>query len=1454
MKRFSIFLTLFLITILNGFEEKCGVFSNVLQTRDNPSKIVMSGDGHIYNSPSCALNTGFVIQSIWYPKLHCGGGTASASKKYGKSLMIDYTFLIDNSTASKKPSSSKLSPVVHSSTTLSGKSYNKITISNWSNKLLTLNLPSSSFLNNLKLTKKAHIYFKTTNNLKIGSIGERWGWNSNNYLEALSTNSISIYNVYLKSKGDINFKAKQKIDIHNLQVGRNGSEVVLKAPKVVIDQLSQTNSGSGTSLIKIYANEVDIETINLGQKATLRIYPYSADSNVTFHSNEITASSSSTMILSSGNYYTNYFDIPGTSGVASVKASDSSQIINFFINGDFSPGNNPGINSNGKGGNFGTLPPANFRLFINGDLSTGGGGTTFNSLIYVEGSARLGSPTYIRGALSTAGDITIKNGGKFYYNNSIENSTLGGVCRDNYTFDNEYSCNVFITPLNSYQSIKTEDDTIFNSCSISVKNKNYIGNLNCYGCSQCNIEEAQKNRLDFKVISSKKTDIHTIHNNFTFTQLEYGNYKFDSSNIDIYFNPQNSYSDNSTKLMLLKDLTFSGDNQTLIFEGGDYHINSFKVDKTNSGKLNKINICPKDDIRLFVKNDFIFRGSIVNDMECKGAIFIYGDGDVKIDTNGKNSKKTPIYIYSKGAVTLLNSANKSADWYGAITAEGPIKIDDDNIKIHFDASKLDKYGIGECKLCYDENYIKTNGFSFFGMTICTPMTPCIFDMPIKNSDKEPLDNVKVVETYKQTFAFAPDFFGFNTLDTIDKNGNHIGNGATKVSNYDYSIFNLFNTTFDSSAIIYDFGDDYPTYSPNEEYYRAYKKSTASFSVNFDFDDWKDNVVYLASYKDKKGRKYDIQIDACPYTNEDTQPNGWLDAWDDYLPTRGESDRNISTKIVNQNFRLKIAYLPKSFTHASSASVKYYLVDKNSSKQHNPISMENYLFINGNSKKVITQTYLLNKAYQNVGVEFKACANYSSSSGYNLYPYANCVMIGDCKSNDEENKICYRYFSSTDSFAVRPMRFKLSTTSDELIKADANISNLKIEAVDFYSNSSKNYNIDSSLLDMKAKDRKCETGDLDYKFKFLDGVANISSIRYSEVGVIDLNLSEKVGKEFAVIDSDDTKLKDRLIGEGTISLSVLPHHFDIKVDRVANYNDSSFTYLSKDLNMSGEANLTIKAVNESGIITKNYNQNCYGKDSKVMISYSTSEPIENLNYIITQLSKNSLDKNISFGFDKDNFQKGEAKLNLNINFDRNDSLVVNPFKLQLDKIVIENEDKIKGEKDISKSLSFLYGAVKVNDITTEKDSMSVPVQFEYWEKRGWKRSLLHNSEQFGAVNQAVVKNFSLFSIGLNKNSISFGEQNLSVNLLKKVAPYKTKLHLHIPGWLWYSSYGIEYKKPSSSNMDCLTHPCVNLLFEKVSLNKWAGEGTEMKENNASTNTIDIKLKETPHNKIYKKMEW
>jgi hypothetical protein len=620
-----------------------------------------------------------------------------------------------------------------------------------------------------------------------------------------------------------------------------------------------------------------------------------------------------------------------------------------------------------------------------------------------------------------------------------------------------------------------------------------MGDLDCYGCSQCNIQEPSKNKLDFKVISSKKTDTHTIHTNFTFTQLEYGNYEFASPNLNIYFNPQNSYSDNSTKLMLLKDLTFSGDNQTLIFEGGDYHINSFKVDKTQSGKLNKINICPKDDIRLFVKNDFIFRGSIVDDMECKGAIFIYGEGDVKIDTNGKNGKKNPIYIYSKGAVTLLNSANKSTDWYGAITAEGPIKIDDDNIKIHFDASKLDKYGVGECKLCYDENYVKTNGFSFFGMTICTPMSPCIFDMPIKNSGKQPLDNVKVVETYKQTFALAPDVFGFNTLDTIDKNGNHVGNGATKVSNYDYSIFNLFDMSFDSSAIIYDFGDNYPTYSPNEEYYRAYKKSIASLSVNFDFDNWKDNVVYLASYKDKEGRKYDIQIDACPYTNEDTQPNGWLDAWDDYNSSRGLNDRNISTKVANKTFNLTLSFIPDSDVTTSTASVKYYLVDSNASSSHLPISPEGTLTILSNSYTTTTKSYSINKAYKNVNVEFKGCANYSSSGGYHLYPYANCATAGDCVDNFEENNICYRYFTSSDYFAIRPDKFEIE--GDGYTQADKNISFLSIKAIGYLDGITNNYNENSSSLNIVAIDDLCPADNPTYSFQFNNGLAKIDYIKY-----------------------------------------------------------------------------------------------------------------------------------------------------------------------------------------------------------------------------------------------------------------------------------------------------------------------------------------------------------------------
>ena len=1446
MKKFILFL---IIMYSYGFDAVCNVFSDVLQTRNNPSQITMSGNGYIYGSPSCALNTGSIYQSIWYPKLYCGSSTASASGSYGESLSIDYSFLIDStSSTSSHPSSSWSSVTINSSTTLTNSEYNEIRISNWSSSTINVTANSTK-INTLSLTTKANIAFNTSSNLQIGTIGSRWGWNEDNVITALNSNNIYIHNIYLKSNGDIDLEADNNIEIHHLEIGRNGSEVVLKAPKVVIDELVQSSSASGTSTITIYANEVDIETIDLGQQATFVVHPFSSDSNVTFHNNSITASSSSTMIVDSGDYYTNSFSIPGTAGVSSIRAADNNQIVNLYINNDFTPGNNPGINSSGNGGSFGSLTPANFRMFINGDLDTGGGGTTFNALVYVEGSASLGSPTYLKGAISVGDDITIKNGSKFYYDTSIESSELGGMCDSSYSFDNSYSCNIFPSVLNSLSDIYTKSNTIYDTCYISL-NGTYTesGSTTCSGCScstncnsdsTCSIISAPKNRYTHNVFETTKTDNNTKTSGFTFTDLEYGNYIFDHANIPIHFNPSQTYTDNSTKLMILGDVVFNKNNQNIEFEAGDYYFKSLVINGNNE------NIQLNGDVRIFVKNNFEINGN-----NCltsgSGKLFVYTEGNAIIGNSGVGNNQLHLYIYSKGDITFKNNSVTS-DLYGAFTAEGDIHVDGNRVNFHYEADGLDDFGVGECSLCYDEHYLSVNGISMFGMTMCTPFTPCELDMPIKNTSDEELDNVKIVETYKSSYSFG--FSWFSYYDTIDKSGNHIGNGATKSSSYDYSLFNIVDTAIDTTAIEYDFGDNYPTYSPGEDYYRAYKKDTMSMSFSFDFNNWKNNVVYLASFTDKSGREYSIQIDACPYVNEDKRPTGWLDAWDDYNSSRGLSDRNISTKVANKTFNLTLAFIPDSdVTTSSAAGIRFYLVDSNASSSHIPISSEDTLTIPSNIYTTTTKSYTINKAYKNVNVEFKVCANYTSSGGYILYPYANCATSGDCSDNFEESNICYRYFTSSDHFAIRPDKFEI--TGSGYTRADNNISFLTIKAIGYLDGTTTYYDENSSSLNISVSDDLCPASTLGYSFAFSDGLANINYLKYPEVGEIELNISERDGREFAIVDSDDTADSDRFITPALSNkITILPDHFGITIENVSNFGN--FTYLSNDLNMSADMNATIKALNANNNITQNYTNNCYSKNITTQISHYSSTTMQNLNNIITQYSSNPKDSNISFVFDKSNFSNGVALLNLMINFDRNYSAPTNPFTLTLDTISVVDSNDTNAQASISQNLDFLYGKVFAKDIVTNKNDTNLSVEFEYY-NNGWIKNNYHTNQNYGSV-------YSIFTtgdvtLGLNENTLN-QEQNISVSLNNSIKPYKVKLHLNIPTWLWYSRYNQPFAEANITNTDCLTHPCNNIVFLGEGDQNWAGAGTDQQENNASTHTINTNTTDNLNkNKNYHKLNW
>ena len=428
-------ISLILSGVLMGAD--CNVFSNVLQTRDEPSEIILMGDAKIYNDLSCVLKTSEIDQDLNTKRiLECvdNHSLATSARQYGGVLDVNYTFNVKKTNLwPTVTNSSKTIVIKLKNQKLNDSEYNSI-FQNWHHYSFSLTYNGDKKVNHIRNIRGTVNFDNLDNhNLYIGVLSTaRWSSTTFNFNGV--ADNINIYRLGLYNEATVNgLEAKKNIKISRLEVARYGNTITIKAPNITIDYLLQSDIGNGLSKVVLYGDNINIGQVALGQEAILEIHPYTPGKKVKFYSNAIISSSSSSIILDSGDYYTNFFSIPGTSdNVSSIRAGDANQVINFYINGDFKPGNNAGINSAGNRGNFGNLPANNFRLFINGDLDTGGGGTTFNALIYVEGKAALGSPTYIKGALSTGKDVIIYEGTEFY-RTSLNSNPLIGVCSNRYT-------------------------------------------------------------------------------------------------------------------------------------------------------------------------------------------------------------------------------------------------------------------------------------------------------------------------------------------------------------------------------------------------------------------------------------------------------------------------------------------------------------------------------------------------------------------------------------------------------------------------------------------------------------------------------------------------------------------------------------------------------------------------------------------------------------------------------------------------------------------------------------------------------------------------------------------------------------------------------------------------------------------------------------------------------------
>jgi uncharacterized repeat protein (TIGR01451 family) len=324
--------------------------------------------------------------------------------------------------------------------------------------------------------------------------------------------------------------------------------------------------------------------------------------------------------------------------------------------------------------------------------------------------------------------------------------------------------------------------------------------------------------------------------------------------------------------------------------------------------------------------------------------------------------------------------------------------------------------------------------------------------------------------------------------------------------------------------------------------------------------------------------------------------------------------------------------------------------------------------------------------------------------------------------------------STDNFAIRPKAFDVNISDgDTFVSGEMN--NLKFEALnandasptyDYNETENTSFSVDINITDPS---KTCPTKiELNPSVEFIDGI-DTDDFFFNDVGK-DLNFTvqEINGSEYALVDADDSNDTVRLITPFERNISVIPDRFIIEGNLTDHNTDHNFTYLHDinkydlDDNYSMGAALTIdiKAVGADDNITRNYMETCYAEDTNVTLSLGSTDitypgavplthflyynPAEDNgtadsgegNYTLPAPVGNTISftslpiENIPSTFSADAPDgNGTAYIEYKLNFDRQQHLLVNPFKLVLSDVNITDTDGVEGTDNVNQNATLQY---------------------------------------------------------------------------------------------------------------------------------------------------------------------
>jgi len=283
-------------------------------------------------------------------------------------------------------------------------------------------------------------------------------------------------------------------------------------------------------------------------------------------------------------------------------------------------------------------------------------------------------------------------------------------------------------------------------------------------------------------------------------------------------------------------------------------------------------------------------------------------------------------------------------------------------------------------------------------------------------------------------------------------------------------------------------------------------------------------------------------------------------------------------------------------------------------------------------------------------------------------------------NNGDNHAC-----SVDSFAIRPDTFTLIAPTGEdieLLKSGATHLMTLVATQDASPTETTGYtiaNVDSSVFSILG-DKYKPDGTLDNTlngtfsfastaFNIVDGVSDdgagnndIAGISFDDVGMVNIQLEDRTWAQID-IDNGDTVADCSSAGAyicGDINATFIPDHFKLSDVTLDNFSDSTFTYLSNDLNISAGIDVTVTAENGAATpaTTQNFKDNSWEHDVSATFTVAAVAGMTlNKNEMATEV-------NLDFtnGVNTINSNETNTSKNIVFNYARTTNAPKNPFQV------------------------------------------------------------------------------------------------------------------------------------------------------------------------------------------------